>query len=107
VDVSRVWLVVFGVGTGIAALAGVLAAPLQSVSPDMGTSVLTIAFVVTVIGGMGSLAGAVVAGLLVGVVESLAVLFVPEAAKVSMFVIMAAVLLVRPQGLFGRAGLMA
>jgi branched-chain amino acid transport system permease protein len=107
VDVSRVWLLVFGVGTGIAALAGVLSAPLQGVSPEMGTSVLTVAFVVTVVGGMGSLMGAVVAGLLVGVVESMAVLFFPEAAKVSMFVIMAAVLLVRPQGLFGRAGLMA
>lgn len=107
VDVSRIWLLVFGVGTGIAALAGVLSAPLQGVSPEMGTSVLTIAFVVTVVGGMGSLMGAVVAGLLVGVVESMAVLFFPEAAKVSMFVIMAAVLLVRPQGLFGRAGLMA
>ena len=107
IDVSRVWLIVFGVGTGIAALAGVLAAPLQGVSPEMGGSVLIVAFVITVVGGMGSLVGAVVAGLLVGVVESLAVLFVPEAAKVSMFVIMAAVLLVRPQGLFGRAGLMA
>ena len=107
VDVSRVWLIVFGVGTGIAGLAGVLAAPMQGVSPEMGTSVLTVAFVVTVVGGMGSLMGAVVAGLLIGVVESMAVLFFPEAAKVSMFVIMAAVLLVRPQGLFGRAGLMS
>jgi len=107
VDVSRVWLIVFGTGTGIAALAGVLAAPMQGVSPEMGTSVLTVAFVVTVVGGMGSLMGAVVAGLLIGVVESMAVLFFPEAAKVSMFVIMAAVLLVRPQGLFGRAGLMS
>ncbi|WP_341892028.1 branched-chain amino acid ABC transporter permease [Variovorax sp. YR752] len=107
VDVSRVWLIVFGVGTGIAALAGVLAAPMQGVSPEMGTSVLTVAFVVTVVGGMGSLMGAVVAGLLIGAVESMAVLFFPEAAKVSMFVIMAAVLLVRPQGLFGRAGLMS
>lgn len=107
VDVSRVWLIVFGVGTGIAALAGVLAAPMQGVSPEMGTSVLTVAFVVTVVGGMGSLMGAVVAGLLVGVVESMAVLFLPEAAKVSMFIIMAAVLLIRPQGLFGRAGLMS
>lgn len=106
IDVSRVWLIVFGMGTGIAALAGVLSAPLQGVSPEMGTSVLTIAFVVTVVGGMGSLMGAVVAGLLVGVVESMAVLFFPEAAKVSMFVIMAAVLLIRPQGLFGRTGLM-
>lgn len=107
VDVSRVWLIVFGVGTGIAALAGVLSAPLQGVSPEMGTAVLTISFVVTVVGGMGSLMGAVVAGLLVGVVESMAVLFFPEAAKVSMFVIMAAVLLIRPQGLLGRTGLLA
>lgn len=107
VDVSRVWLIVFGAGTGIAGLAGVLSAPLQGVSPEMGTSVLTVAFVVTVVGGMGSLVGAVAAGLLVGVVESMAVLFFPEAAKVSMFVIMAGVLLVRPQGLFGQAGLMS
>lgn len=106
VDISKVWLIVFGVGTGIAALAGVLAAPLQGVSPDMGTSVLIVAFVVTVVGGMGSLTGAVVAGLLVGIAESMSVLFFPEAAKVSMFVIMAVVLLFRPQGLFGRAGLM-
>lgn len=107
VDVARVWLIVFGLGTGIAGLAGFLSAPMQGISPEMGGSVLAVAFVVTVVGGMGSLMGAVVAGMLVGVVESLAVLFVPEAAKVSMFVIMAIVLLVRPQGLFGRAGLLS
>lgn len=107
IDVSRVWLIVFGVGTGLAALAGVLSAPLQGVAPEMGTAVLIVAFVVTVVGGMGSLTGAIVAGLIIGVVESMAVLFFPEAAQVSMFVIMAAVLLVRPQGLFGRPGLMA
>jgi branched-chain amino acid transport system permease protein len=106
IDIARVWLIVFGVGTGVAGLAGFLAAPMQGISPEMGGSVLTVAFVVTVVGGMGSLVGAIVAGVLVGVVESLAVLFVPEAAKVSMFVIMALVLLLRPQGLFGRAGLM-
>jgi branched-chain amino acid transport system permease protein len=106
IDVSRIWLIVFGLGTGVAGLAGFLAAPMQGISPEMGGSVLTVAFVVTVVGGMGSLVGAIVAGVLIGVVESLAVLFVPEAAKVSMFVIMALVLLVRPQGLFGRAGLM-
>lgn len=106
IDVGRVWLLVFGLGTGIAGLAGFLAAPMQGISPEMGAPVLIVAFVVTVVGGMGSLVGAVAAGLLVGVVESLAVLFFPEAAKVSMFVIMAVVLLVRPQGLFGRAGLM-
>lgn len=107
VDVGRVWLIVFGLGTGIAGLAGFLSAPMQGISPEMGGPVLTVAFVVTVIGGMGSLVGAIVAGVLVGVVESLAVLFFPEAAKVSMFVMMALVLLVRPQGLFGRAGLLS
>jgi branched-chain amino acid transport system permease protein len=107
VDIAKVWLIVFGLGTGIAGLAGFLSAPMQGISPEMGGPVLTVAFVVTVVGGMGSLVGAIVAGVLVGVVESLAVLFFPEAAKVSMFVIMAVVLLVRPQGLFGRPGLMS
>jgi branched-chain amino acid transport system permease protein len=107
VDVSRVWLVVFGIGTGIAGLAGVLAAPLQGVIPEMGATILAEAFVVTVVGGMGSIGGAVVAGLLVGVVVSMTSLFAPEMAKVSIFALMAIVLLVRPQGFFGRAGLMS
>lgn len=106
VDVSRVWLAVFGVGTGIAGLSGILAAPLQAVTPEMGIPALAEAFVVTVVGGMGSLVGSVVAGLLVGIVVSLTSLVAPEMAKVSIFVLMALVLLVRPQGLFGRAGLM-
>jgi len=101
-DVDLVWLMVFGLGTGIAGLAGLLAAPLQGASPEMGATVLAEAFVVTVVGGMGSLAGAVVAGLLVGVVVSMTGLFAPEMAKVSMYALMAFVLLVRPQGLFGR-----
>lgn len=107
IDISKVWLIVFGIGTGIAGLAGYLSAPMQGIAPEMGGTVLIVAFVVTVVGGMGSLTGAVVAGLLVGVVESLAALFFPEASKVSMFIIMAIVLLVRPLGLFGRAGLMS
>jgi branched-chain amino acid transport system permease protein len=107
IDVGRVWLVVFGIGTGLAALAGLLAAPLQGANPEMGDSVLAIAFVVTVVGGMGSLLGAVLAGLLVGVVVSLASLFAPEMAQVSIFALMAVVLLIRPQGFFGRAGLMS
>jgi branched-chain amino acid transport system permease protein len=106
IDISRVWLVVFALGTGVAGLAGVLSAPMRSVFPDMGTSVLVEAFVVTVVGGMGSLAGAVVAGLLVGVVVSMTSLFAPSMAEVSMFALMALVLLVRPQGLFGKKGLM-
>jgi branched-chain amino acid transport system permease protein len=73
----------------------------------MGSTILAEAFVVTVVGGMGSLVGAVIAGLLVGVVVSMTSLFAPEMAKVSIFALMAVVLLIRPQGLFGRAGLMS
>ena len=107
IDVGRIWLLVFGLGTGLAALAGLLAAPMQGASPEMGDSILAIAFVVTVVGGMGSLLGAVLAGLLVGVVVSLASLFAPEMAQVAIFALMAVVLLIRPQGFFGRAGLMS
>jgi branched-chain amino acid transport system permease protein len=104
IDISKIWLVVFGIGTGIAGLSGILSAPLQSVTPEMGVSLLADAFVVTVVGGMGSLTGAVVAGVLVGIVVSLTTLVSPEAGRVSIFVLMAVVLLVRPQGLFGRTG---
>jgi branched-chain amino acid transport system permease protein len=107
VDVSRVWLIVFGIGTAIAGFAGLLAAPLQGVIPEMGATILAEAFVVTVVGGMGSIGGAVLAGLLVGVVVSMTSLFAPEMAKVSIFALMAIVLLIRPQGFFGRAGLMS
>jgi branched-chain amino acid transport system permease protein len=107
VNVGRVWLMVFGIGTAIAALAGLLAAPLQGVSPEMGGTMLAEAFVVTVVGGMGSLLGAVIAGMLVGIVVSFTSLFAPEMAKVSIFALMAIVLLIRPQGFFGRAGLMS
>lgn len=107
IDISRVWLLVFGLGTAIAGLSGILAAPIRAVTPEMGIPVLVESFVVTVVGGMGSLAGAVVAGLLVGVVFSLTSLYAPDFAETSIFALMALVLLVRPQGLFGRAGLMA
>ena len=107
VNVARVWLFVFGIGSGIAGLAGLLAAPLQGVIPEMGATILAEAFVVTVVGGMGSIGGAVIAGLLVGVVVSMTSLFAPEMAKVSIFALMAIVLLIRPQGFFGRAGLMS
>jgi branched-chain amino acid transport system permease protein len=107
VDVGRVWLIVFGIGTAIAGFAGLLAAPLQGVIPEMGSTVLAEAFVVTVVGGMGSIGGAVLAGLLVGIVVSMTSLFAPEMAKVSIFALMAVVLLIRPQGFFGRAGLMS
>jgi branched-chain amino acid transport system permease protein len=101
VDIERLWLVVFGVGIGLTALGGVLAAPMRDVNPEMGSVVLSEAFAVTVIGGMGSLLGSVVAGLLTGVVVSMTSLFAPEMAAISMFALMALVLLVRPHGLFG------
>ena len=107
VDVGRVWLIVFGIGTAIAGFAGLLAAPLQGVIPEMGSTILAEAFVVTVVGGMGSIGGAVLAGLLVGIVVSMTSLFAPEMSKVSIFALMAIVLLIRPQGFFGRAGLMS
>jgi len=106
VDVARVWLMVFGIGTAIAGLSGVLAAPTRAVNPEMGIPVLAESFVVTVVGGMGSLPGAVVAGLLVGVVFAMTSLFAPAYAELSIFVLMAVVLLVRPQGFFGKAGLL-
>ena len=107
IDVSRVWLLVFGIGTAIAGLSGILAAPTRAVNPEMGIPILAESFVVTVVGGMGSLPGAVVAGLLVGIVFSMTSLFAPDFAELSIFVLMAVVLLVRPQGLFGKAGLMS
>jgi branched-chain amino acid transport system permease protein len=107
IDVAKVWLLVFGIGTAIAGLSGALAAPTRAVNPEMGVSVLAESFVVTVVGGMGSLPGAVLAGLLVGVVFSLTSLLAPSLSELSIFVLMALVLLVRPQGLFGKAGLMS
>ena len=106
VDIARVWLIVFGIGVALAGLAGVLAAPIRGVFPEMGVPVLVEAFVVTVVGGMGSLFGAVIAGLLVGVTTSFTAFYFPQMATLSIFVLMAVVLIVRPRGLFGRAGLM-
>jgi branched-chain amino acid transport system permease protein len=92
---------VFSIGAALAALGGVLAAPLAGVQPAMGDNVLTAAFVVVVIGGLGSFWGPVVAGLLVGVVVGLTGVYWPPMAEASMFVLMVLVLLLRPRGLFG------
>ena len=105
-DIAKVWWMVFGIGTAIAGLSGLLAAPTRAVNPEMGIPILAESFVVTVVGGMGSLPGAVVAGLLVGIVFAMTSLVAPAYAELSIFVLMAVVLLIRPQGFFGKAGLM-
>ncbi len=106
IDLSKVWFLVFGIGTGVAGIAGILAAPMRGVHPDMGVDMLIQAFVVVVVGGMGSLKGAVVAGILIGVVVSFTTLFYPMMGEVVIFISMAVVLLIRPSGLFGEEGLL-
>jgi branched-chain amino acid transport system permease protein len=101
ISLKPVLTLVFGLGTALAAMAGVLSAPLAGVQPAMGINVGTAAFVVVTIGGLGSLAGAIVSGLLVGQVVSLSIYFQPRAAEASMYVLMAVVLLLRPRGLMG------
>jgi len=105
VDLNRIWLLVFGIGIGMAGLAGVLAGPMRGVYAEMGVEIIIECFVVVVVGGMGSLPGAIVAGLLIGEIVSLTTFFAPRLAEIVVFVVMAAVLLVRPSGLFGEAGL--
>lgn len=106
INIRKVWMLIFGIGTALAGLAGLLAAPIRGVTPEMGIPVLVEAFVVTVVGGMGSLLGASVAGIAVGVVISMTSLVSPKFAELSMFVLMAGVLVFRPRGLFGKAGAM-
>jgi branched-chain amino acid transport system permease protein len=92
----------YGAGVALAALAGVLAAPVVQVSPLMGTSLVIVVFAVVVIGGMGSILGAIVSGLVLGLVEGLTKVIYPEASNIVVFVIMAMVLMWRPTGLFGK-----
>lgn len=102
IDARRIHLAVFSVGTALALTAGVLAAPLYSVYPGMGDGFLIISFVVVVIGGLGSISGAFWSALLIGLVDTLGKAYVPAAAGLAVYVLMAAVLLWRPSGLFGR-----
>jgi branched-chain amino acid transport system permease protein len=88
----------------LAAFAGVMAAPIYNVSPQMGSDLIIVVFAVVVIGGMGSILGAIVTGFGLGVIEGLTKVFFPEASNTVIFIIMAIVLLVRPAGLFGRRG---
>jgi len=102
INVPRMITLTYGFGVGLAALAGVLAAPIYNVSPQMGSDLIIIVFAVVVIGGMGSIMGAILTGFGLGIVEGLTKVFWPEASATVIFVIMAIVLLIRPAGLFGR-----
>lgn len=102
INITLVYAVVFGLGTGLAALAGLLEAPVASVEPGISGRYLIISFVVVVIGGIGSVKGAFFGALLIGLVDTFAKVIVPEAAGMSIYLLMAVVLLWRPTGLFGR-----
>ena len=103
INVPRMITLTYGFGVGLAAFAGVMAAPIYNVSPQMGSELIIVVFAVVVIGGMGSIMGAIVTGFGLGVIEGLTKVFFPEASATVIFVIMAIVLLVRPAGLFGKA----
>jgi branched-chain amino acid transport system permease protein len=102
IDVPRLVTVTYGAGVALAALAGVMAAPIYRVSPLMGGDLIIVVFAVVVIGGMGSILGSVVTGFALGVLEGLTKVYYPEASDTVIFFVMAIVLLVRPAGLFGR-----
>ena len=102
INVPRMITLTYGAGVGLAALAGVLAAPIYQVNPLMGANIIVVVFAVVVIGGMGSILGSVITGFSLGLVEGLTKVFYPEASTTVVFVIMAIVLMVRPQGLFGK-----
>ena len=103
-NINLVYRLVFALGVALAAFAGMIAAPVSSVYPGMGTGVLIICFVVVVIGGIGSIWGALVAALLIGLADTFGKVLVPQGAGVTVYVLMAAILLWRPEGLFKRSG---
>jgi branched-chain amino acid transport system permease protein len=103
INVPRLVTLTYGFGVALAALAGVMAAPIYNVSPQMGSDLIIVVFAVVVIGGLGSIMGAILTGFALGVAEGLTKVFYPEASDTVVFVIMVLVLLVRPAGLFGRS----
>ncbi|OKO81080.1 branched-chain amino acid ABC transporter permease [Bradyrhizobium sp. AS23.2] len=103
IDISRIFSLTFAVGAALTALSGVLAAPIRGVEPFMGVEALSIAFVIVVIGGIGSFTGALAGGLLIGVVQSVMTTFWAAGANIMIYVAMALIILVRPHGLLGRA----
>jgi len=102
INVPLMVTLTYAFGVGLAGLAGVLAAPVYQVNPLMGSNIVIVVFAVVVIGGMGSILGAIVTGLALGLIEGLTKVFYPEASATVVFIIMAIVLLIRPAGLFGR-----
>ncbi len=103
INVPLMITLTYGFGVALAGFAGVLAAPIYSVNPNMGADMIIVVFAVVVIGGMGSIMGAILTGYILGLVEGLTRVFYPEGSAVVIFVIMAIVLLIKPEGLFGRA----
>ncbi len=101
INVPRMMTLTYGFGVALAALAGVLAAPIYSVNPIMGANLIIVVFAVVVIGGMGSIMGSILTGFGLGVIEGLTKVFYPEASNTVIFIIMAIVLMIRPAGLFG------
>ncbi|MFE0016401.1 branched-chain amino acid ABC transporter permease [Mesorhizobium sp. NPDC059054] len=102
VNVPMLLTLTYGLGAGLAGLAGIMAAPVYQVSPLMGSNMIIIVFAVVVVGGMGSILGAILTGYMLGLAEGLTKVFYPEASSIVIFVIMAIVLLIRPAGLFGK-----
>jgi branched-chain amino acid transport system permease protein len=102
VNVPLLVMLTYAAGAGLAALAGVLAAPVIQITPLMGSNLIIVVFAVVVIGGMGSILGSILTGLVLGLIEGLTKVFYPEASNIVVFVIMAIVLMIRPAGLFGR-----
>jgi branched-chain amino acid transport system permease protein len=102
VNVPMMVMLTYGAGAGLAALAGVLAAPVIQITPLMGSNLIIVVFAVVVIGGMGSILGSILTGLALGLIEGLTKVFYPEASSIVVFVIMAIVLMIRPAGLFGK-----
>jgi len=102
INVPRMITLTYGFGVALAALAGVLAAPIYQVNPLMGADLIIVVFAVVVIGGLGSIMGSILTGFALGIVEGLTKVFYPEASNTVIFVVMALVLLVKPTGLFGR-----
>ncbi len=101
IDIHRLFTVAFALGAYLAGIAGALTAPIRGLSPGMGADMLGIAFVVVALGGLGNLLGAIVAGLIIGIAQAVVAAYWTEASTAVIFAVMAAVLLVRPQGLFG------